>query len=263
MKAGMKTLSPYQVASLRMLTAGIFLFPVAIRRISKFNFEKQMQMLLSGILGSFIPAYLFCIAETRIDSSLAGFLNAFTPILTIILGIFLFGRTFEKKGWTGVLIGLLGMTILFFGRSPGEESYMAYSALVIVSTILYALNLNFVGRYLHEVGSLTIVSIAFLYLSIPAVVVLYATGYFQLSFVEKDFLISTSASTILGILGTAVGTIFYYQLLKQSGPLFASLVTYGIPFVALAWGLIAGESVSPVELAGLVIILIGVYLANK
>ena len=80
---------------------------------------------------------------------------------------------------------------------------------------------------------------------------------------EKEFVISTSASAILGILGTAVGTIWYYKLLKQSGPLFASLVTYGIPFVALAWGLIAGESVSPLELSGLVIILLGVYLANK
>ena len=263
MKAGMKSLSPYQVASLRMLTAGIFLFPVAIRRISQFNFEKQVQMLLSGILGSFIPAYLFCIAETKIDSSLAGFLNTFTPILTIILGIVFFGRTFEKKGWAGVLIGLLGMTILFFGRSPGEESHMGYSGLIIISTILYAINLNFVGRYLHEVGSLTIVSIAFLYLSIPAAVVLYATGYFNFPFADKEFLISTGASTILGIFGTAVGTIFYYKLLKQSGPLFASLVTYGIPFVALAWGLVAGESVSMVELAGLVIILVGVYLANK
>ena len=168
-----------------------------------------------------------------------------------------------KKGWTGVIIGLIGMTVLFFGRSPGEQSYLGYSALVIVSTILYAVNLNFVGRHLNEVGSLTIVSIAFLYLSIPAIMILYLTGYFQLSFVEKEFVISTSASAILGILGTAVGTIWYYKLLKQSGPLFASLVTYGIPFVALAWGLIAGESVSWLELSGLVIILLGVYLANK
>jgi drug/metabolite transporter (DMT)-like permease len=263
MKAGMKSLSPYQVASLRMLTAGIFLLPVAVTRISQFNVEKQMQMLLSGILGSFIPAYLFCIAETKIDSSLAGFLNAFTPILTILFGILFFQRSFEKKGWTGVLIGLVGMTILFFGRSAGEQSYMGYSGLVIIATILYAVNLNFVGRYLHEVGSLTIVAIAFLYLAIPAMIVLYISGYFELPFFEKDILISSGSSTILGIFGTAVGTIFYYKLLKQSGPLFASLVTYGIPFVALAWGLIAGESVSLVELSGLVIILVGVYLANK
>ncbi|HSB93568.1 MAG TPA: DMT family transporter [Flavitalea sp.] len=263
MKAGLNTLLPFQVASLRMLTAGIFLLPVAIQKISHFNLRKQLQMLLSGILGSFIPAYLFCIAETKIDSSLAGFLNALTPILTIIIGILFFGRSFEKKRWTGVLIGLLGMTILFFGRSPGEQSYLGYSSLVIASTILYAINLNFVGRHLQDVGSLTIVSIAFLYLSFPAAFILYLTGYFQLPFAETGILVSTGASTILGIFGTAMGTIFYYKLLKQSGPLFASLVTYGIPFVALAWGLIAGESVSLVELAGIAVILVGVYLANK
>jgi drug/metabolite transporter (DMT)-like permease len=263
MKAGMKSLSPYEVASLRMLTAGIFLFPIAIKKITEFRFKEHMQMLLSGILGSFIPAFLFCIAETKIESSLAGFLNAFTPILTILFGIFFFGRPFEKKGWTGVLIGLFGMAVLFFGKSATGNSYMGYSSLVIISTILYALNLNFVGRYLHHIGSVTIVSIAFLYLSIPSLIVLYATGYFQHSFAAREIWYSTGASTVLGVFGTALGTIFYYKLLKESGALFASLVTYGIPFVALTWGLLAGESVTLVALFGLTIILLGVYLANK
>jgi drug/metabolite transporter (DMT)-like permease len=263
MKAGMKTLSPYQVASLRMLTAGMVLLPVAIGKIGTFSFKEQMQMLLSGILGSFIPAFLFCIAETKIDSSLAGFLNSFTPILTILFGIFFFGRPFEKNGWTGVLVGLVGMTILFFGRPSSENSYLGYSALIFISTILYAFNLNFVGRHLHHVRSLTIVSIAFLYLAIPSIIVLYFTGYFQLSFSEPGIWTSTGASTILGVMGTAVGTILYYKLLKESGALFASLVTYGIPFVALGWGLLAGESVTALELTGLAIILLGVYVANK
>jgi len=263
MKAGMKTLSPYQVASLRMLTAGIVLLPVALRKVAGFSFREHMQMLLSGILGSFIPAFLFCIAETKIESSLAGFLNAFTPILTILFGIFFFGRPFEKKGWTGVLIGLAGMAVLFWGRSSVENSYTGYSGLIIIATIFYALNLNFVGRYLHHVGSVTIVSIAFLYLAIPSLIVLSATGYFQHSFADKGIWFSTGASTILGVFGTALGTIFYYKLLKESGALFASLVTYGIPFVALAWGLLTGESVTLVALTGLAIILFGVYLANK
>lgn len=263
MKEGLATLSPYQVASLRMLTAGLVLLPVAIRILRKFSFTVQCKMLLSGILGSFIPAYLFCIAETRIDSALAGFLNAFTPILTIIFGIVWFGRKFEPRGWTGVLIGLAGMTMLFFGRQQTGPGYFGYTSLVLLATVLYALNLNFVGKYLREAVSLDIVSIAFLFLVPPSLAILYFTGYFDLPLTSAPLLWSTAASTLLGVFGTALGTIFYYKLLKTSGPLFASLVTYGIPFVALAWGLIAGETVSFVELSGLVVILIGVYLANK
>jgi drug/metabolite transporter (DMT)-like permease len=41
------------------------------------------------------------------------------------------------------------------------------------------------------------------------------------------------------------------------------MVTYGIPFVALFWGSLAGEVITLVQIACLVLILVGVYLANK
>jgi drug/metabolite transporter (DMT)-like permease len=53
------------------------------------------------------------------------------------------------------------------------------------------------------------------------------------------------------------------MLLKRAGPLFASMVTYGIPFVALFWGLLAGESINEWQVLCLVTILFGVFLANK
>lgn len=263
MKEGMKTLSPYQVASLRMLTAGLVLFPAGIRKLRIFPLRIQALMLASGLVGSFIPAYLFCIAETRIDSALAGFLNALTPLLTIIIGILFFHKKFHRSRWLGVIIGLCGMLILFLGRQQAGSHYLLYSLLVVLATLLYAFNLNLVGRYLHEVGSVTIVSVAFIYLIPPSLVVLLISGYFKLPLHQPAFLLSTGASTLLGVLGTAVGTILYYRLLKSAGPVFASLVTYGMPFVALFWGLMAGESVSVAELAGLAVILGGVYLANK
>jgi drug/metabolite transporter (DMT)-like permease len=54
----------------------------------------------------------------------------------------------------------------------------------------------------------------------------------------------------------------FYMLLKRAGPLMASMVTYGIPFVAIFWGLVAGEGITPMQTAGLVVILGGVYLAH-
>jgi drug/metabolite transporter (DMT)-like permease len=51
-------------------------------------------------------------------------------------------------------------------------------------------------------------------------------------------------------------------LVKKAGGLFASLVTYGIPFIALAWGFVFGENITLLQIACLGIILFGVYLAN-
>jgi len=68
---------------------------------------------------------------------------------------------------------------------------------------------------------------------------------------------------LLGIVGSALATVLFYLLVKKAGGLFASLVTYGIPFVALFWGIIDGEKTSWLEIICLGIILSGVYLANR
>src|SRR3954469_865399 len=85
MKIGLNVLSPYQVAALRILSAGIFLLPAGIGRIRQLQKKKLLLVILSGLLGSFFPAFLFCIAETKIDSALTGILNAFTPFFTILM----------------------------------------------------------------------------------------------------------------------------------------------------------------------------------
>jgi drug/metabolite transporter (DMT)-like permease len=78
-----------------------------------------------------------------------------------------------------------------------------------------------------------------------------------------DYLFSTAASVVLGIMGTALASIFFYMLVKRAGVLFASMVTYGIPFVAVCWGLIYGELITMLQVGCLGIILVGVYLTNK
>ncbi|MGZ5248121.1 MAG: EamA family transporter, partial [Flavitalea sp.] len=97
----------------------------------------------------------------------------------------------------------------------------------------------------------------------PSLIILILTGFFSFPFSDKGVLYSIGASTLLGIAGTALATILFYRLLKRAGALFASMVTYGIPFVALMWGLIAGETIHILQIAGLAIILLGVTLAKK
>jgi drug/metabolite transporter (DMT)-like permease len=53
------------------------------------------------------------------------------------------------------------------------------------------------------------------------------------------------------------------MLLKRAGTLFSTMVTYGIPFVAMGWGLLAGEAIGLLQVAGLAVILSGVYITNR
>ena len=112
MKEGLTQLSPYQVASIRMLFAGLVLLPFAFRALKKIPKEKMGLVLISGIIGNFIPAYLFCIAETKIDSALAGILNSLTPLFTILVGLFFFKLPSNNKKMVGVLVGFIGLCLL-------------------------------------------------------------------------------------------------------------------------------------------------------
>jgi drug/metabolite transporter (DMT)-like permease len=264
MKFGMHVLSAYQVATLRILTAAIVLLPFAIKALKNVERNKISYVVVSGLLGSFFPAYLYCVAETSIDSSLAAILNSLTPLFTIIIGVSFFKFKASTKKIIGVILGFIGLVLLLFAsKEKIDFNDMFYSLLVVFATISYALNVNLVGRYLHNTPSLQIASLAFSFLLVPASLILIATGYFDLSLFNAAYFASTLAAVTLGIMGTAVASVLFYMLVKKEGPLFSSLVTYGVPVIAVIWGLIYGERITFAEIGCLIIILLGVYIVNK
>jgi len=259
----MNTLTPYHVASIRILSAGLVLIPFAWKALQQIPKNKLALVILSGLLGSFFPAYLFCIAETKIDSSLAGILNALTPLFVILVGISFFQLKANLQKIMGVLIGFGGLCLLVAPTGNISFEHFSYTLLILLATVFYGINVNIVGRHMQGIGSLNIASLAFVFLVIPCIIILYFTGYFALPLTHKDVLLSTLASFVLGVMGTAVASILFYMLVKRSGTLFASMVTYGIPFVAVLWGVWGGEHVTLMQMGCLGIILGGVYLVNR
>jgi drug/metabolite transporter (DMT)-like permease len=134
---------------------------------------------------------------------------------------------------------------------------------VVLATICYGFNVNMVYKYLKDIGSIQIASVALTLNAIPALIVLYFTGYFSLPFSDSGILYSTGHAALLGILGTAIASILFYKLVKSGGAVFASMVTYGIPIIANCWGIISGEEVGLKQFGCLALILAGVYLANR
>ncbi|MFT3679954.1 MAG: DMT family transporter [Ferruginibacter sp.] len=265
MKIGMDNgLNAYQVAALRITLAGIVLLPVAIRSVKLIPAKKLPVVFLSGTLGSLIPAFLFCVAEEKIDSSLAGTLNALTPIFVIVTGATFFNIKVPAHKIIGIAIAFTGMVLLLLSKGHLEEGFhVNYMLLVVLATVLYGFNVNMVSANLLGISSLHLTAVGLCGNALLSLIILFFTGFFNLPFGQTNILIATGAAATLGIFGTAVATIIFYSLVKRASPVFATMVTYGIPFVAIAWGVYYKEDINWKQLLSLVVILVGVYWANR
>jgi drug/metabolite transporter (DMT)-like permease len=264
MKEGLLSLSAFQVASLRVVFSGIVLLPAAIKHFKKVPSNKLGIIFLSGVLGSLLPAYLFCVAELGIDSALAGTLNSLTPIFVIITGALIFKSSTSANKILGILVAFTGSLLLLLSKGNMQESQnLVYVSFVVLATICYGINVNMVYKHLHDIGSIQIASLALTLNAVPALIVLYFTGYFSLPLTDAGILYSTGHAAMLGVFATAIASIIFYVLVKRAGAVFASMVTYGIPVIANFWGMIYGEEVGWNQFACLLLILTGVYLANR
>jgi len=261
---GQETLSPYEVAAIRILSAGVVLLPFVVRSMKQMNARQRLYSIITGLLGSFLPAFLFCLAETKVDSAVAGMLNALTPLFVAFLGALFFGVVLTLRKIAGVLTGFAGMVLLCLHQPLSwEKGHWGYLSLILLATVCYGFNVNIANRHLKSVPPLAIACIAFTFLIPASVLILWWHDFFTLPFADTKILWSISASAILGLTGTALATILFYMLMKKAGPLFSSMVTYGIPFVAIGWGMADGEKISLYQVGSLLVILGGVYLANK
>jgi drug/metabolite transporter (DMT)-like permease len=256
-------LSAYHVAALRMLSSGVIMLPFLYNSLKNIPKKTISYVLLSGLLGSFFPAFLFCIAETKIDGALAGSLNALTPLFVIITGALMFKVPTTKQKVLGVLLGIAGCAMLTYANHAKSFGYVAYTGFVLLATLMYGINVNMVHQKLHGIRSTHIAAVAFTGLIPFSLLVLIFTGYFKLPLLEHTYVLSTLASCILGVVGTALASVLFYMLVKKAGGLFASLVTYGIPFVAIGWGMYYGEKITYEQVLALLVILAGVYVANR
>jgi drug/metabolite transporter (DMT)-like permease len=262
-KKGLVGLNPYQLGSLRIVFAGIFLLAIGFRTLPKIPQNKWKYIALTSVFGTFIPAYLFAIAETQIDSSISAILNSLTPLNTLILGALAFGLTFKRSQVFGVIIGLIGSGLLIFNGAVNhpEQNYY-YAILVVIASICYALNVNFIKKYLSDLSPLTISTGNFAVTLIPSLIILFSTGFSDVIHHEK-VQYSVVFIMILGVVGTGIANIMFFKLIQISSPVFATSVTYLIPVVAFFWGLLDHEMLTPVQFIGAFIILIGVYLSSK
>ena len=262
-KRGLVGLSPVQLGSLRVLFSAVFLILIGFKSLTEIKKNQWKYIVLTSFFGTFIPAFLFALAQTQISSSVSSILNSLTPLNTLVIGAFAFGLTFKRTQIIGVVIGLIGTLLLIVNGAinhPGQNYW--YALLVLVASICYALNVNLLKKYLSDLKPLSITTGNFLVLFFPALLVLLSTNF--ITVIDKEVVQhSLLFIAILGVVGTGIANILFFKLIQISSPVFATSVTYLIPIIAFFWGLLDGEMLTPIQFVGAFVVLLGVYLSSK
>lgn len=254
-----------QLGSLRTVISALFIFTIGFKSLKTIQSHQWKWIVITGFLGTFFPSFLFAFAETEVDSGVVSILNSLVPLNTILIGLAVFKITSTKTQVFGVILGFIGASMLIFNSMElhPDQNYL-YAGFVVLATVMYASSVNIIKRYLQDVKPIAIATGNFVAIVIPAVLVLSFSNFFTTQTFENDAIYrSIGCVAILSLFGTVMAKIIFNTLIQISSPVFASSVTYLMPVVALLWGLLDGEVFGLNQGLASLLIVSGIYLANK
>lgn len=262
-KRGVEGLSWDHVGAWRIAVSFLALSPLMWLFAKSVPRESFKYVVLVGILGSGIPPFLFAIGQLLIPSSIAGILNATTPVFVLVTGALFFRVPLVWFKALGVLLGLAGATLLVIrGIDDASPETWVYGLVIIGATLCYGLSVNVLKTYLQNVNAIAIGAFAFVVPGAFAIPYLLITGFPATVINDQQALEAAGFVAALGIFSTALASLLFFGLTQRTNALFASTVTYLIPLVALGWGAIDGEPIYITHVVGMGLILTGVYLAS-
>jgi drug/metabolite transporter (DMT)-like permease len=267
-KRGLEVFSAGEVGAYRIVAAATFLLPLSLPRIKNLNKTQIKNLLLVGLVGSFIPAFLFAKAETQLSSSLTGVLNALTPLSVVVIGSLFFGSRITRRNGVGLAIAFIGVAILVLvkdGSAYGSFTEInSYAFYVLLACVCYGFNLNLIKYRFVALKPIDITAISLLMVLPIALIYLFAGTHFSYKVANVDAALpALGYLTILGVLGTSIALIIFNSLVKTATPVFAASVTYMIPLVAIFWGILDGEKLLIGHYFGIVAVIIGVWVGNR
>tara|TARA_B100000686_G_scaffold310949_1_gene354140 strand:+ start:105 stop:986 length:882 start_codon:yes stop_codon:yes gene_type:complete len=214
---------------------------------------------LLGLLWMAIPLSLFPLAQTWIDSSIAGMLNSAMPVATLAVGSLFFGVSTHRVQVAGVVIGILGIVMVGLPSASVEDTAALGVLLVVAAIVCYGLSVNIAGPLQRRYGSTAVL------LRVLAVATVATTPWGVVGLVDSNFAWSAVwANLAVGFGGTGVAYVAAATLVGRIGPVRMSAVTYLIPVVAAVLGVaLLGERLGGLEIGGLVVLLFGAWMTTR
>lgn len=264
MDRGLDAFQPLHIGALRMVIAALCLLPFCIPKIKEINKKNWMFFPIVGLVGNGIPAFLFPLAEQGINSATAGILNSLTSVFALIFGVF-FGVVVTKNKVIGVILGLTGAALVTVGGHQGLEGNIMSCLLVVLATALYGISVNVMKKHLNEVHPISITGFCAISVAIPYGIYLLFSDAPAIIMQHPQGLNSLGYVAILGALGTGASSVMFYRLVQMTDAVRSSSVTYLMPIIACLWGFLrpAREDITLMQIAGMFVILVGVWLVNK
>jgi drug/metabolite transporter (DMT)-like permease len=259
-KVAVREVDPLALVWLRVLLAAFVLVPIALIVVGRHGVQQARaasgRLVALGLMNSAVPFALISWAETRIDSGLAAILQAAAPLFTVMIAT----RTGAERvhGWrlAGFLVGFVGVALLVGAHTGGG---LLPALAVILAALSYSAAGLFAARKLRETEPLVIAAGSM----VGAAIVMAPFGLATLPASIPGWK-ETASVAVLGVVGTGIAYVLYFVMIRDAGASRSILVTYLVPPVALAYGvLLLGESLQAAAVVGLALILGGVALASR
>jgi drug/metabolite transporter (DMT)-like permease len=265
-KKSLLVYTPVQAGMLRMGFSALAYIPLALYNFKKIDWSKWKYFLVVSVFGSGLPNLLFPLAQTKVTSSLAGILNALTPVFTMLLGAWFFKIAINRDKVLGLSLSFLGAVALILFAKGGTASLggeTLYALLCVLATICYAINSNTVSNNLRGSSPVVIGSAAFLITCPVYFVAIYFSGAYETTMAHPNPWLSLGALAWLAVVSTTFASILFFMLIQRTNAVFATSVTFLLPVMAIILGSWDGEKIGIVQLLGTALILSGLYLTRK
>jgi drug/metabolite transporter (DMT)-like permease len=258
MAIGLESFRPGLVTWARILfgAAALWSFRGARIRIAE---EDRLRLLVLSISWVAIPFTLFPLAQTSVNSAIAGMLNGAAPIFTAVIATILLRRPPGSRQLVGIPLGFVGVAAIAVSAATDGPSQLWGVLMIVVATVCYGIAFNVATPLQQRYGSLPVMARI---LGIGAVLTApLGVASIPGSGFAWDSLAATAA---VGILGTGIAFVLMGTLVGRVGPTRASIVGYLIPVVALGLGVaLRHDEVGPFALVGVVLVVAGAYLTSR
>ena len=236
---------PGLVAWLRPLLGLAFMagVPSARRPVDRSDNPK---LFLLGLLWMAVPLSMFPLAQTWIDSSIAGMMNSGMPVTTLIAGATLFGVATHRVQVVGVAVGIVGLLMIGIPTASVGDTSAVGVLLVVLAVSCYGVAANIAGPLQRRYGSPAVL------LRVLVVASLATTPWGLVGLAGSGFAWSAVAANLaVGVGGTGIAYVAAASLIGRVGPVRMSAVTYVVPVVAAVLGVtVLGETLGVLQVSG-------------
>jgi drug/metabolite transporter (DMT)-like permease len=216
---------------------------------------------LSGYILSVMPFTMIAWGEEQITSALTSVLNACTPLFTAAFAAWLLRQRLRPPQIAGLVIALGGVAILAgLGGGDLAGSSLLGTLAVVTGTAGYGFGFAYANRFASQ---LTPMQLSAGQLAAGGVLLLPVAGLDAASGSLHLRWLGLLCLVLLGAVGTGYAYLLNYRTLQESGAIVASLVTYLIPIVGVAVGvLVLDEPFSYRLVLGGAIVVLGIALTQ-